>query len=313
MDLNRVTAFVRVVQDGSFTTAAKSLGVPKSSVSRSVAQLEEDLGIRLLNRTTRKVHPTDAGAAFYDRVSRALHDIDEARATAADTSTQLRGTVRVTAPIDFAVWGMASSVARFAREHPAIHVDLVLTPRVVDLVSEGVDLAIRAGALRDSSLVARKIGSLRSALYATPKYLASRGTPKKVADLASHDCVVFRPASAADRARSTWKLTGRGGHEESVEVKGPLSVDELTFVRAAILADAGIGLVPEFLCAEDERRGLVARVLPEWVLEGAPIHVVYASASFVPQRVVALRERLVEDLGALLRRCEGHRPTRKKG
>jgi DNA-binding transcriptional LysR family regulator len=306
MDLNRVAAFVRVVQDGNFTTAAKSLGVPKSSVSRSVAQLEEDLGIRLLHRTTRKVHPTDAGTAFYERVARALHDIDEARVAAADMNTQLRGTVRVTTPVDLAVWGIAPAIARFVKEHPAIHVDLVLTARVVDLVGENVDLAVRAGALRDSSLVARRVGSIRSALFASPKYLERAGTPKKVADLVKHDCVLFRAAGP------NWRLTTVAGDEERLTVKGALTVDDLTFVRAAVLNDVGIGVAPEFLCGADEEAGRVIRVLPEWGSEGAPLHVVYPSASFVPQRVVVFREFIVEELGALLKACAGRSSARKK-
>jgi DNA-binding transcriptional LysR family regulator len=299
MDLNRVTAFVRVVQDGSFTTAAKNLGLPKSSVSRSVAQLEQDLGIRLLHRTTRKVQPTDAGAAFFERVSRALHDLDEARVAAADASAQLRGTVRVTAPVDLAVFGIAPAIARFALEHPEILIELSLTPRVVDLVSEGFDLAIRAGPLRDSSLVARRVGSIRSALFASPAYLEKHGTPRKIADLASHQCLLFRPSNG----RSTWKLTGKNG-EESVDVKGSIAVDELTFVRAGIIHGAGIGLVPDFLVGPDEEAGTVVRLLPDVVLEGAVLHVVYPSAQFVPQRVAVFRELIVEELGNLVRRCE---------
>src|SRR4051794_33379342 len=142
MDLTRVSAFVRVVHDGSFTAAARSLGLPKSSVSRSVAQLEQDLGIRLLHRTTRQLHLTDAGAAFYERAARALNDIGEATVAAADTQAELSGSVRVTAPVDLGVFALAPIVARFARKHPKIRVELGLTGRVVDLVAEGFDLAV---------------------------------------------------------------------------------------------------------------------------------------------------------------------------
>jgi DNA-binding transcriptional LysR family regulator len=162
MDLNRVSAFVRVVHDGSFTAAARALGLPKSSISRSVAQLEQDLGIRLLHRTTRQLHLTDAGAAFYERVSRALGDIDEATTAASDTQAELSGVVRVTAPVDLGVWSLASIIARFVRKHPKIRVELSLTGRVVDLVAEGFDFAVRAGPLRDSSLIARRVGALES-------------------------------------------------------------------------------------------------------------------------------------------------------
>ena len=307
IDLNRVTAFVRVVQDGGFTKAAQSLGVPKSSVSRSVAQLEQDLGIRLLQRTTRQVHLTDAGSAFYERVARALGDIDEATLAASDMHAQLRGTVRITAPVDFGTWVLASHLARFVRQNPAIHIDVALTGRVVDVVAEGFDLAVRAGPLRDSSLVARRIGTLASALYASPRYLARRDAPQAVADLGAHDAVLFRTQGG----KGSWRLSrvrdgaGDGDRDEQeVAVSGALAADDLTFVRKAVLAGAGIGMLPEFLCAREEQRGKLVRVLADWRFEGAPLHVVYPSARFVPQRVVAVREFLVERLADVVRTCE---------
>jgi DNA-binding transcriptional LysR family regulator len=298
IDLNRVAAFVRVVQDGGFTKAARSLGVPKSSVSRSVAQLEEELGIRLLQRTTRQVQPTGAGTAFYERVARAIGDIDEATAAASDMHVQLRGTVRLTAPPDLGTWVLAPALARFVRKNPAIQVDVALTGRVVDLVAEGFDLAVRAGPLRDSSLVARRIGGLGSALYASPRYLARRGTPERVEDLASHDAVLFRPLAGR------WPLARGVAETREVSVTGPLTGDDLAFVRKAVLAGAGISMLPEFLCARDEQRGKLVRVLPEWRFDGSPLHVVYASARFVPQRVVVVREYLVERLTGIVRACD---------
>ena len=300
MDLNRVSAFVRVVQDGSFTAAAKSLRLPKSSISRSVAQLEQDLGIRLLHRTTRQLHLTDAGAAFYERVSRALGDIDEATVAAADTQVELSGSVRVTAPVDLGVWSLAPILARFIRKHPKIRVDLQLSGRVVDLVAEGFDLAVRVGPLRDSSLIARRVGELGSAAYASPRYLKRRGVPKAVEELAQHDCVLFR--SVAGKAR--WELTSDDGDQASVDVTGALNTDDMSFVRAAVMAGCGVGLLPAFLCARAEQRGRVVRLLPRWSLNGSVLHLAYPSARFVPQRVVVLREFLLRELGELGKRCE---------
>lgn len=299
MDLNRVSAFVRVVQDGTFTAAAKTLGLPKSSISRSVAQLEEDLGIRLLHRTTRQLHLTDAGAAFYERVSRALGDIDEATSAAADTQVDLSGVVRVTAPVDLGVWALAPIVARFARTHPKIRVELSLTGRVVDLVAEGFDLAVRAGPLRDSSLIARRVGELQSVAYASPKYLARRGHPKELGDLAQHDCVLFRSTSG----RAVWELSRHGGAPASVEVTGRVATDDMSFVRKAVLAGCGIGLLPTFLCARAAATGRIVRVLPDWEQTGAVLHLAYPSARFVPQRVIALRELLLRELGKISVQC----------
>ena len=301
MVLNRVSAFVRVVHDGSFTAAAKTLSLPKSSISRSVAQLEQDLGIRLLHRTTRQLHLTDAGAAFYERVSRALGDIDEATNAAADTQAELSGVVRVTAPVDLGVWALAPIVARFIRRHPRIRVEISLTGRVVDLVAEGFDLAVRAGPLRDSSLIARRIGELHSVPYASPKYLARRGAPNEPSDLAQHDCVLFRSTNG----KSTWELSRADETSESVEVTGPVATDDMSFVRKAVLAGSGIGLLPTFLCARAEATGRLVRVLPDWELHGgAVLHLAYPSARFVPQRVVMLREYLQRELGKIGKQCD---------
>jgi DNA-binding transcriptional LysR family regulator len=303
MDLNRVSAFVRVVHDGSFTAAAKALGLPKSSISRSVAQLEQDLGIRLLHRTTRQLHLSDAGAAFYERVSRALGDIDEATAAASDTQSELSGVVRVTAPVDLGVWSLAPIVARFVKKHPKIRVEVSLSGRVVDLVAEGFDLAVRAGPLRDSLLIARRVGELQSVPYASPKYLARRGVPKELKDLAQHDCVLFR----AMNGKATWELAGKDGAIASVEVTGPVTTDDMSFVRKAVLAGCGIGILPTFLCARAEVMGKLVRVLGDWSLNGAVLHIAYPSARFVPQRVAVLREYLIRELGNIGKVCERKR------
>jgi len=205
MDLNHVAAFVRVAQDGSFTAAAKALAVPKSSVSRGVAQLERELGIRLIHRTTRQLHLTEAGRAYYTRVSRALHDVHDAARQAAEDQTELRGVVRVTAPVDIGVWALARMVRKFVRKHPKIHVEVSLSGRVVDLVGEGFDLAVRAGPLRDSSLVARRIGEPPSAAYAVARYIARHGKPESVTELAKHNCILFRSSGTS----ATWVLSLR--------------------------------------------------------------------------------------------------------
>src|SRR5688572_11966359 len=148
MDLNRIVVFARVVADGSFTKAAQALGLPKSSVSRNVSLLEQELGTRLLLRSTRKVHPTEAGAVYYENVARALAGIEEANALAAETQTTPRGTVRLTTVADLGTLVVVPVLGRFVRKHPTIRVELQLTPRIVDLAEEGIDLALRAGALR---------------------------------------------------------------------------------------------------------------------------------------------------------------------
>jgi DNA-binding transcriptional LysR family regulator len=287
VDLNAVATFVRVVDRGGFTSAAAALGVPKSSVSRSVKRLEQELGVRLLQRTTRRLSLTEAGRAYYERVSSSLAGMDEARAAIGLMQDAPRGVVRVTAPPDIGAILLAPIVARFVRKFPEVRAELSLTSRYVDLVQEGFDLALRMGKLSDSTLVARSLGSIDAGLYASKAYLARSGTPKKLADLEKHTCVLFR----ATNGRIRWQLEGPRG-PESVEVSGPIVADDMTFLREAILAGGGIGFMP----APNLRGANLVRVLPEYGMHGVPAHIVYPSARYVPQRVALLRDAFVEEI-----------------
>jgi DNA-binding transcriptional LysR family regulator len=290
--LDHVSAFLRVVEQGSFTSAATTLSVPKSSVSRSVARLEEDLGVRLLVRTTRSLRLTDAGHLFYERARAALAALDEATAIVGDLGKAPRGRVRITAPVDFGAHVLAGVVTRFLRRHPEVRVEASLTSRRVDLVQERFDLALRFGKLEDSSLVARKIAVTGLGLWASAEYLSRRGRPRTVAELAGHDVVLFQSASGTDR----WTLVGPRG-EESVDVVGQLSADELTFVREAVAGGLGIGFIPAFLATSGGEP--LVRVLPRHQRTGAPLHVVSPPVRFEPASVRLFREHLVEELSRM--------------
>jgi DNA-binding transcriptional LysR family regulator len=297
MDLNHVAVFARVVELQSFTAAAKQLGLPKSSVSRTVTRLENQLGVRLLQRTTRKLHLTEAGQVYFDRVRISLAGMEEAAAAATNLSAEPRGTVRMSAPTDMGVLNLGDMVARFVRKYPLVHVEISLSSRYVDLVAEGFDLALRAGKLADSSLVARKIGSDSLGLFASPAYLRRRGRPKTVADLARHDCVLFR----GSHGKSEWHLTGPQG-EERVTVRGPLNADEMAFVQAAVSAGVGIALMPTIGVRLAAARGalpLPVRLLPEYSVGGASLNVVSPSARFQSASVTAFRDFLVTELTAV--------------
>jgi DNA-binding transcriptional LysR family regulator len=301
MDLNHVTVFVRVVELESFTAAANQLGLPKSSVSRTVTRLEEELGVRLLQRTTRKLHLTEAGHAYYERARLALSGLEEAASAASNLGTEPRGIVRVTAPADLGVLNMAELIARFVRKYPLVHIELSLTSRFVDLVAEGFDLALRAGKLRDSSLVARKIGSDSLGLFAAPAYLRRRGRPKSFADLANHDCVLFH----GKNGKAEWHLSGPKG-EERVTVHGPVSVDEMSFAQRAVAAGLGIALLPIMGVRMTSARRMVpapVRVLPEYASAGADLNVVAPSARFQPASVTAFRQFLIDELSSLWKTC----------
>ena len=299
MDLNKISLFVRVVEAQGFTAAASALGIPKSSVSRGVAQLEEELGTRLLHRTTRKSSLTDAGRAYYDLASRALAGLEDARVAVSCKERTASGTVRLTAPPDLAIGVLPDLLVAFSRKEPAIQVELVLTNRVLDLVEEGIDLALRPGKLRDSSLVAKRIGPLHLGLFAAPSYLKKRGEPASVESLKEHDCVVFRPRQDG----GTWRLGGPKG-EETVVVKGPLSADDFGFVHRAVIAGAGVGLLPLFLAAEDEQKGRLVALLPEHQVRGGIMSLVYPSSRLMPRRVVLLRDFLAEKLTQHAGECE---------
>lgn len=288
MDLHRVAIFVKVVDEGGFTAAARAVGLPKSSVSRAVSLLEAELGAKLLRRSTRSSSLTEAGAAFYERASRGLAILFEAREAVVDLESEIRGPIRITAPVDAGAWMLAPLVASFIERHPAVHVDVVLTARVVDLLEEGFDLALRAGPLRDERLVAKRLPALGFGLYASRAYLDRHGAPRRVAELAQHRCVLFR----ARRGQATWTLRGPGG-EESVEVSGPVGVDDFSFAVQMVASGAGIGLLPAFV-AEGAAR--LERVLAKHGAPGAPVQLVHASGRYLPRRVAALRDHIVAGL-----------------
>lgn len=297
MDLNHVAIFARVVELESFTAAAKLLGLPKSSVSRTVTKLEDELGVRLLQRTTRKQHLTEAGQAYYDRARVALSSLEEAASAATSLSAEPKGTVRVTAPADIGVLNLAELVARFVRKFPLVRVEISLSSRFVDLVAEGFDLALRAGRLSDSTLIARKIGGDSLGVFASSNYLRKRGRPKSIAELSEHECVLFRGRNG----KCDWRLTGPSG-EERVTVRGPIDADEMAFVLQAMTAGAGIALLPVMAVRLAGLRGglpVPVHLFPEYSIPGGDLNVVTPSLRFQPASVAAFRDFLITELTAV--------------
>jgi DNA-binding transcriptional LysR family regulator len=289
MDLNRAASFVRVVETGGFTRAAKALGVPASSVSRSVAKLEDELGVTLLERTTRSISLTDAGRAFFERARDALVGLDEASDLALDAAQQAHGVVRVAAPPDFGS-GAGPLFAEFGLRYPRVRLELTMTTRGAELVGDLVDIAIVVGRLPDSSLMARKLGDSVQRLYASPGYLAGRGKPKRFADLAEHDALVVRASGGGTR----WELTGPRGREH-VNVNARLIADHVFLVRDAAVAGLGIALLPIMCGDASVMRGELVRVLDRYT-QDAPLHVLMPAARHLPRRVALLRDFLAERL-----------------
>jgi DNA-binding transcriptional LysR family regulator len=296
MDLNRLSVFVRVVDSGSFTAAASALGMRKSSVSRGVAKLEDELGVRLLHRTTRKLTLTDAGRAYFERIRQSIEGVEEATSAVREMGHEPRGLVRVTAVPEFGQRGLAEVVVRFQRRYPKISVEMVLTSRQVDLVEEEIDIAIRAGVLRDSSLIGRKIMETDLQLFAAPSYLLKRGKPKRFSDLSAHDFVLYRPQAG----KNVMRLNGPRG-DEVTEVTGSIAADDLTFNRAAAIAGAGIALLPSVSVSNLVDSGELIPVLPEYGLRGGALYVVSPPSRHQLTRVRLMREYLATHLTSLLK------------
>ena len=292
IDLNAVAVFARVVQAGSFTRAAAQLGQPKSAVSRKVARLERTLGIRLLQRTTRRLHLSDAGARYYGQAAKALEGLTEAARALSSLQEQPQGTVRITAPADLAPQAFSTLLADFAKSHPKVCIEVEFTSRMVDLIAEGFDLALRGSdTLSDSSLISRRIASTPLYLVAAPAYLKRRGQLRNPADLTRHDCILYKPQAGASR----WKLSGPRG-EQTIEVRGPFGVDNMGFARELACRGSGIALIPLPAVADDLAQGRLRRVLPDHRGPLGALHLVYPSTQFVPQAVSLLREHLYLEL-----------------
>jgi DNA-binding transcriptional LysR family regulator len=287
MDLNELVVFARVVEAGSFTAAAAALEMPKSTVSRKVTELEARLGARLLQRTTRKLNLTDAGTAYYSYCARIVAEIEEAEHAVGRLLEVPRGRLRVTTPLNFAFLGPI--LTSFARRYPEVLFDVHSTDRVVDLVEEGFDIAIRAGRLADSTLVARPLGRVARIVVASPRYLKKRGRPRTPRDLANHEALVFGAGSTP----STWQLVA-GAATIEVPVKPRLVVNDFEILLQAARADLGVAMLPPFVGAEDVRAHGLEHVLEEWASPPAIVHAVYPSTRHLSPKVKAFVDHLRE-------------------
>ena len=285
MDLNEIAVFTRVVQAGSFTAAAKLLGMPKSTVSRKVSDLEERLNARLLQRTTRKLSLTDAGRTYFDYGVRIVSEIEAAENAVGSLQDKPRGLLRVTAGLNSA-W-LGDIVADYMKRHPEVQLEILCTGRQVDLVEERFDVGIRAGVLVDSSLVARSLGSVTWFLVATGGYLKRRRRPQAPGDLADHDCLVFGAGSTSVNLRLQ-----RGEQSVQVAIAAHLLVSDFDVLHAAASAGIGIALLPAYRCIDDLRVHRLERVLRDWNAPATPVHAVYPTARHLSAKVKSFVEHL---------------------
>ena len=257
--LSAMAVFARVVEMESFSGAARDLGLSKSAVSKRVGRLEDRMGLRLLNRTTRRLSLTEAGAAFYQGCRRVVAEAEAAERAVTRLASAPRGRLKINAPMSFGVRHLAPALPDFMARYPELTVDLALNDRLVDLVEEGFDVAVRVARLEDSSLIARRLAANRLVLCAAPSYLRAHGAPRAVEDLKGHECLLYSYLAAGD----VWRLCGPGG-ERRQRVTGRLRINNGDALLAVALGGLGVALLPCFICGEDVRAGRLIRVLPEW-------------------------------------------------
>ena len=292
-NLADVAVFVRVVERGSFTLAADELELSRAAVSKYVSRLEERLGARLLHRTTRRLSLTEAGAALFEASRGALERIEEAEGAVAQLQSEPRGRLRVSAPMSFGILHLGAAMSEFARLNPRVTLDVRLDDRFVNLVEEGVDVAVRIGALRDSSLVARKLTTSTSLACASPDYLARQGEPETPEDLAGHNCLIYSYLSTAN----VWRFTAPDGREVPVAVNGTLRINNGIVLAEAAAAGQGIVLAPSFYVAPHLRDGRLRRILAAYRLPEVGIHAVYPQREHVPPKVRAFVDFLALRFG----------------
>ena len=291
VNLNRIVVFVAVVESGSFTAAAGHLGMVKTMVSTHIKRLEVEVGANLLIRTTRRIALTDAGEAFYEASRVLIRDAEAAVQAAGEDTTALRGTLRITAPVDYAATILAPLLVRMRETHPELRVELLTGDRLFDLVAEGIDVAIRVGNLSDSRLRAVQVDSFVHWLVATPAWLGNRRL-RRPEDVAKLPLV----AMSALQRPLTWTFTSAKGVARTITFEPTMSANIALVVKAAAMAGAGMVMMPDFAVADDVAAGRLIRLLPTWRLPGGGIHAVFPASRFMPQRARAFIDLLREHL-----------------
>ncbi|WP_217476985.1 LysR family transcriptional regulator [Stutzerimonas stutzeri] len=286
MGLDDALIFTRVVECHSFTQAAASLGMQKSTVSRRIVQLEERLGVRLINRTTRRLRLTEVGQAYYERCRQIMLDFAEAEQVVMQLQQAPAGLLRICAPIEFGQWILGRVLGDFMRLYPDINAEVELASRYVDPVEEGVDIVIAVGQPNDSTLIARKLFETRRRLCASPAYLAQHGAPATVADLAAHRAISL----SRDPVRY-WPLV-----EQNVVCRRVLGCNNITFAREAALAGAGIAVLPTMITDQEVRDGDLVELLPHVELPVGEVYAVYPSRRFQAMKVKAFLDFLMQSL-----------------
>ena len=289
-NLSAMELFARVVQEGSFSAAARSLDLTPSAISKQIGRLEDRLGARLITRTTRRFALTEEGRAFHERTVRILAEVAEAEQAVSDLRGEARGTLKVNAPFAFGRLHIAPLLPLFLERHPALRIDMTFNDRFIDLVDEGVDLVIRIGELADSSLMARRLARNRRVVCGAPDYFRRNGKPKHPAELTRHNCLVYTYRAL----RNDWQFIGPDGVEQSVLVSGNLEANNAEALHAGILGGLGLGLLPLWLVGHDLKAGRLVEALPGYHAPDSAIYAVYPPGRHLSPKVRLFIDFLAE-------------------
>lgn len=286
--VSAVSLFVRVVETGSFSKAAAELGITQPTATKAIAATEKRLGARLLHRSTRGVTATEVGAQFYDKCKLIEQAIDEAEHLATSGQGSVGGQLRISTSVAFGRRVLVPLVLRYMHANPEVSIDISFDDRYVDLIEQGIDVALRMGQMADSTLGARYLGTNPWLMVAAPAYLQAHGEPRSADELAGHDCIVYSSVQGDDR----WRLGTPGGKPRSVRVKGPLRSNNLSTVLAAASAGLGLAILPRYVARESLDAGTVREVLGGHTLPAQDMHAVFPSPKLVPAKVTGFIEFL---------------------
>jgi len=285
-DLNEMAIFAVVVGCGSFTKAADKLKLPKSTVSRKVSQLEKRVGVRLINRTTRNLKPTETGKLYYENCMRMLEQAEEADRIVNNMQSEPTGLLRISTPLAFGIPFFTDILMRFTKQYPKVNLEIISDNKTLDMLDEEIDIAFRIGPLEDSSLVARNLGTARLSLVASPGYLAKSGVPRSIDDLHEHTCITHPDHD--------WVFMTRNG-EEAPTIQSRLAANDVEMIRMLALGDFGVGAVPQLLVADDVRAGNLKLLCQDTPFQERTFYMVYPSRREPPSKVVAFTEFMLEN------------------
>ncbi|GGB81865.1 transcriptional regulator [Marinobacterium zhoushanense] len=288
--LNDITVFIQVVESGSFTLAAEKLGISKSVVSKYVTRLENGLGARLLNRSTRRLSLTEVGRNYFEQCKYGLEAIERAEAEVTKLQKAPLGVLRVNVPMSFGILHIAPLLPEFQQKYPGVTVDMVLEDRQVDLIDEGVDLAIRIAEMTDSSLVARRLGPCRHVVCASPAYLAENGIPSTPEELQVHNAICYRYHDSP----TSWRFIDPDGAHISVQVSGSIQVNNSLALKQVLLAGGGIALTPTFVVGDELRTGTLQEVVSRYRKNQLSIYAVYPQRRHLSPKVTSFVDFLAE-------------------